>query len=74
MTKGRSEFTREEASEIRGLLDQVRAAERRESKVLRNELRTQYRFYITDFETDQRGFTASDFDELVKLGQIRLTR
>lgn len=67
---GRAVFTRAELESIKALLREIRRAERSRQKTLRNKLRGQYDFYITDFATDQQGFTGSDVDDLVRGGRI----
>lgn len=67
--KGRSSFSEVEADEIRTILAEVRRAERSKQKGLRDRLRSRG-FYIRDWAADQRGFTVSDFSELVERGLI----
>jgi hypothetical protein len=67
--RGRSTFTQREAAELRRLIAQKQTADRERQKTLRTRMRT-IGFYITDFVTKQRGFTASDFDDLVARGVI----
>lgn len=69
--KGRSRFSEVEADEIRSILAEVRRAERSKQKGLRDKLRSRG-FYIRDWATDQRGFTVSDFNELVERGLITI--
>jgi len=70
---GRTAFTHAELESIKELLREVRYADRSRQKTLRNKLRSQYDFYISDFATDQQGFTASDVDDLVRRGVITIT-
>jgi hypothetical protein len=70
--QGRSRFTRQEADQIRQILREKATADRSRQKVLRGQLRSKYRFYITGFRNDTAGFTAMDFDDLVKLGSITI--
>lgn len=72
MAEHRSEFTPEEADEILHLLREVRRADRSRQKGLRARLR-RIGFYITDYVHDQAGFTASDFDDLVRRGVVKIT-
>lgn len=67
--KGRSTFTSQELREIRASLTALRRADGDRQKVIRAGIR-RMGFYITDFSTDQRGFTASDLDELVQRGDV----
>lgn len=68
--KGRATFTKAEISRIRHLLLRVRRAERYQQKKLRAELR-RIGFYIEDWSTGgPSGFTAADFDELVRTGLL----
>ena len=69
---GRDSFTEDELAAIRHLLDAIRHADRDEQKRLRGRLRSEFGFYITDFLTDQAGMTASDLDDLVRRGVIRV--
>lgn len=67
--KHRQAFTEHELDTIRSLLREVRASERDRQKALRGQLR-RMGFYITDYATDQAGFTASDVDRLIARGTI----
>lgn len=67
--KGRSSFSATESDEIRSILAQVRLAEPPKQKGLRAKLRSRA-FFITDWSSDQSGFTVSDFDDLVSRGLI----
>ena len=68
--KGRRQFSRSEAERIRALLDRIRKGERNVQKRLRDRLRNECEFYISDFDGRSRGFTRSDFDALVSSGAI----
>ena len=70
--KGRSTFTKLEASEIRRLLTEKQTADRDTQKRVRGRLRT-LGFYISDFSDDIQGFTASDFNRLVDRGTISIS-
>jgi hypothetical protein len=67
--KGRNAFTREEAAELRRLIAEKQTADRGRQKTLRARMRA-IGFYITDVATDQQGFVASDFDDLIARGVI----
>lgn len=70
MTRARRHvFTETELDQIKSLLKQVRRSDRDRQKSLRNQLR-RMGFYISDYATDQAGFTASDVDRLVARGTI----
>ena len=72
--KGRARFSRSEADEIRRLLGLVRRAEPGvPQKLLRDKLRA-LGFYISDFAGGSAGFTASDFDDLVRQGRVNVRR
>lgn len=67
--KGRDRFTSEEADKIRRVLRLVRKAEPGPpQKLLRDQLRAMG-FYISDFGGGPIGFTATEFDELVRSGR-----
>ncbi|WP_247569987.1 hypothetical protein ACQZ3V_01780 [Ralstonia pseudosolanacearum] len=70
--KGRDTFSRTEAECIRELLRQVRKALPSEQKKLRDRLRIDLGFYISDFTNSNAGFTADAFDCLVERGTIKL--
>src|SRR4051794_33457149 len=73
LMKGKDHFTRSEADEIRRLLKLVRRAEPGSAqKALRGRLRARG-FYISDFAGGAAGFTASEFDDLVRSGRIQIT-
>lgn len=69
--KGRSTFSAREIRDIRASLVALRKADRDRQRSIRASMR-RLGFYITDFSADQRGFTASDLDELVDRGTIRV--
>jgi len=69
--QGRDSFTPAEAAEIKRLLREKDRADRDTQKRLRSRART-IGFYITDFQTDQSGFTEVDFDGLVQRGTIKI--
>jgi hypothetical protein len=70
--QGRSKFTRQEAEEIKRILQEKATADRSRQKTLRGQLRSKYRFYITDFRDDVEAFAALDFEELVRRGVIEI--
>jgi len=69
--KGRSEFDRQTAEQVRRLLSQVRNARPENQKVIRDDIRA-LGFYISDWDRSSRGFTPDDFDELVRLGRVKV--
>jgi hypothetical protein len=68
---GRLNFTRAEQDEIRGLLRELRRADRDRQKTIRAKIR-RIGFYISDVSHDADGFTVSDFDDLVRRGTITI--
>jgi len=72
--KGKDSFTQAESAAIRKALGALRRAERPAQKSIRESLRQQSGFYISDWPRDATGFTRSDFDELVRQGRISITR
>jgi hypothetical protein len=68
--KGRSRFTQAESTAIRTALGSLRRAERPAQKSIRESLRQQSGFYISDWLRDATGFTSSDFDDLVRQRRI----
>ena len=70
--KGKRKFSRKQAAEIRTLLRKKCRSGRSEQKSIRAQLR-RMEFYISDWDNSRRGFTAVDFDDLVKKGQIRIS-
>jgi hypothetical protein len=66
----RSEFTMGEIKRIRAILREARVADQPEQKTLRDQLR-QMGFYITDYVTDDAGFTESDVDYFVQRDTIK---
>jgi hypothetical protein len=69
--KGRAEFSKTEVDGIRRLLREKQTADRDTQKRVRGNLR-RLPFYISDFASDQEGFTAADFDILIARGVIRV--
>lgn len=70
--KGKSFFSPAEAERVRELLQKVRSADRDEQKQLRDRLRTDVGFYISDFTRSNTGFTEGDFNNLVERGTIKI--
>ena len=71
--KGRWQFSQTEAHGIRAELLALRRADRTEQKRIRQRIRRQYEFYITDFGFQgRRGFTVADFERLVAAGRIAI--
>jgi hypothetical protein len=70
--QGRSTFSKSEADEIRQILREKATADRSRQKSLRGTLRSRYHFFISDFTNDAAGFTALDFDQLVRAGAIKV--
>ena len=68
--KGKDCFTETEESSIRNLLKRKVGADRNCQKIIRDRLRTNYNFYISDFTHRKSGFTVNDFDELMASGRI----
>jgi hypothetical protein len=69
--KGGETFTAHEIAALRRLIAEKQTADRARQKSLRQRMRA-IGFYITDFVGDQKGFTVSDFDELLQQGLIRI--
>ncbi len=65
----KKKYTKQEAAQIRTLLREKARATREEQKGIRAKLR-RLGFYITDFDQSFSGFTASDFEGLIKSGII----
>jgi hypothetical protein len=70
--KGKDTFTEAESAAIRKALDTLRRADRPAQKSIRESLRQQSGFYISDWPRDATGFTRSDFDELVRQSRIHV--
>jgi len=70
---GRMSFTCDEIEELRSLLRELRRADRDTQKRIRARMR-RIGFYITDFSHDADGFTASDLDELISRGTIKVEK
>jgi hypothetical protein len=70
--KGKVVFSQREVDRIRTLISQTRNSNRPDQKRLRQQLRDM-RFYISDFQQSSAGFTVSDFEDLIRLGRIKVT-
>ncbi len=70
--KGTDKFTQAEGAAIRRALGTLRRAERPTQKSIRESLRQQSGFCISDRPRAATGFTRSDFDDLVRQGRIRV--
>ncbi|WP_196488055.1 hypothetical protein [Burkholderia pseudomultivorans] len=68
----KSVFSPAEVDHVRDLLRMVRAADRTIQKALRERLRKETGFYISDFTKSNRGFEVDDSDELTKHGTIEI--
>jgi hypothetical protein len=68
---GRMSFTRDEIEQLRSSLRELRRADRNRQKTIRARMR-RMGFYITDFSHDADGFTASDLDDLISRGTIKV--
>lgn len=67
---GKNQFYKKEANGIKSLLLKIRESDREVQKQLRNELRDNYRFFISDYTKSKKGFTLADFDTLINSGQV----
>ncbi len=70
VVQGNTQFTREQIKAIKGLLYELRRADRDRQKAIRGKLRKQYGFFITDF--GGHGFTTGDLDDLITSGRIKV--
>lgn len=70
--KGKSIFTLEEAKQIKIKLDECANAGRYNDMRFRVSLTSKYRFFISDFEKSRKGFSSSDFDHHVSIGNIKI--
>ena len=68
--KGRYEFTYRQANIIKNLLKSSREVNKEEQKVISVELNQLHQFFISDFTDSRRGFTTTNFDDLVSSGKI----
>lgn len=67
--QGKTQFTSEEFEDIKGLVHELRRADRDGQKTIRGKMR-RIGFYITDFSGP--GFTTGDLDDLVTSGRIKI--
>ena len=73
MMKGRCTFTQTEAHAIRAMIARLRDSDSSEQKRIRNKLRSEHGFWITDFgRRGTNGFTVADFDALIESGRIHI--
>ena len=70
--KGRDTFASAEIAKLRRLIQEKQTAGLDRQKQLRAQMR-RIGFYITDFCSDQRGFTVEDLDELIERGKVRVS-
>lgn len=70
--KGRAIFSPAEANAVGTILRKIRSTDRSNQKKLRRTLRSRYRFYISDFHANPRGFSEADFDALLEKGTINV--
>ena len=68
--KGKRQFSRLEANQIRALLKEKSESDFGKQKSIRNRLRSEFQFYISDFDNSYSGFDAMDFDSLIANGKI----
>ena len=71
MSKGRTTFSARRIRRIRRLLIAKIAAPRPQQKAIREKIRNTG-FYISDFRTTSRAFTAEDLDDLIASGAIKI--
>jgi hypothetical protein len=65
-------YSQKEADEIRLILSKIRIASRDEQKKLRDYLRENLNFYISDYTSSKEGFTVEDFDNLIRQRKIKI--
>ena len=65
-------YSRPEAVEIRRILAELRLVDRDAQMRLRRMLRDDYEFFISDFTQSKKGFTVTDFDNLIESGKIEI--
>lgn len=63
--KGRRKFSRAEIKKIRATLVRIRTGNLNSQQWLRHRLRSEYGFYISDFDGSRLGFTGNALDMLV---------
>lgn len=69
--RSRRIYTPQQASAVMALLRHRHGADRKTQKADRNELRTKYGFWISDFWV---GFTDADFRSRVSDGTFKITK
>lgn len=67
----RYRFTQSGADEIRRLLRDKARVSRSDQKSIRGKIRRLV-FYITDFDSSQEGFSAADFESLIRRNLITI--
>ena len=70
--KGHRKFPSQEVISIRRILSELRMTNRNTQKQLREVLRKDYKFYVSDFDRSRKGFTVADFDGLIESGEIEI--
>lgn len=68
--KGKRIFSNKSADEIKSKLMECRLIGRYENMNIRSDLRDNYNFFISDFNRQRKNFTAKDFDQCVRKGEI----
>ena len=70
----KSNFTVNEANQIRNLISQKIKAPEKEQKTIRDQIRC-IGFYYTDFRNERisGGYTVDDFNDLIESGEIVIT-
>lgn len=71
-TKGRVFFTATEIERIKNLIGDKQGRPMEEQKALRERLRKEYGFFITDFGNFDGGITVDDVDRLIANDEIHL--
>jgi hypothetical protein len=69
--EGKREFSLADAARIRTLLERTRAATGRAQQPFRRELRA-LGFYSPDWDRSGRGYTAEQFDGLIRDGLVAI--
>ncbi|MDW7730722.1 MAG: hypothetical protein SCJ94_12105, partial [Bacillota bacterium] len=70
--KGRKEFTKDEIEKIRQLLRIKVQSNKQQQTHIRNKMRKNYSFYISDFEKTSKAFDEDQLDNLIKQGVIQI--
>ncbi|MEI6823357.1 MAG: hypothetical protein WCL51_15610 [Bacteroidota bacterium] len=69
--KGKNIFTKVEVEKIKDLIKMKLDASPDKQKGIRNKIRN-IGFYYSDFSNDKKGYTVTDFDNLIKSGSIKI--